>query len=477
MAILITGKTYVNNDQVTAANLNQAVNSSTFASGAVDGITTQLSGGAIIVRDGGITLAKQASLAANSLIGNATGSSATPTAISCTAAGRTIIAAADAAAQRTALSLGGAALLAVGTTAGTVAAGDDSRITGAAQKASNLSDLTNAATARTNLGLGTAAVEADTKYAHRANNLSDLASAATARTNLGLGTAAVEADTKYAHRTNNLSDLANAGTARTNLGLNTMATQAANSVAITGGSISGITDLAVADGGTGASNAAGARTNLLPSYSGNAGKILAVNVGATDAEWVSAGGGGTVTSVAVSGGTTGLSTSGGPITSAGTITLAGTLAIANGGTGATSAGAALTALGAYPASNPSGFTSNTGTIAGSSGSTDNRLIRADGTGGSTIQTSAVQVDDSGNMDNVANLTASGIINTSSGHYRVAGTQVLGAQQAAEANVSVSTTFFGSDMVDESGLVGAISALENKMNNLLAKLRTHGIIAT
>jgi hypothetical protein len=35
-------------------------------------------------------------------------------------------------------------------------------------------------------GFGTAAVEADTRYAHRANNLSDLASAATARTNLGI---------------------------------------------------------------------------------------------------------------------------------------------------------------------------------------------------------------------------------------------------------------------------------------------------
>jgi hypothetical protein len=65
------------------------------------------------------------------------------------------------------------------------------------------------------------------------------------------------------------------------------------------------------------------------------------------------GGGGGVTSVNVSGGTTGLTTSGGPITTSGTITLAGTLGITNGGTGATTAGAALTALGAAPLASPS----------------------------------------------------------------------------------------------------------------------------
>ena len=44
---------------------------------------------------------------------------------------------------------------------------------------------------------------------------------------------------------------------------------------------------------------------------------------------------GTVSSIAVSGGTTGLTVSGSPVTTSGTITLAGTLAVANGGTGAT----------------------------------------------------------------------------------------------------------------------------------------------
>jgi hypothetical protein len=52
-------------------------------------------------------------------------------------------------------------------------------------KSGNLSGLADPGVARTNLGLGTAAVQADTRYAHRANNLSDLANPATARGNLG----------------------------------------------------------------------------------------------------------------------------------------------------------------------------------------------------------------------------------------------------------------------------------------------------
>jgi len=76
---------------------------------------------------------------------------------------------------------------------------------------------------------------------------------------------------------------------------------------------------------------------------------------------------GTVTSVNASGGTTGMSFTGGPVTLAGTLTLNGTLAVSNGGTGATDAVAALTNLGAYPASNPAGYTSNVGTVTSVSG--------------------------------------------------------------------------------------------------------------
>lgn len=85
----------------------------------------------------------------------------------------------------------------------------------------------------------------------------------------------------------------------------------------------------------------------------------------------SAPGTGTVTSVNADGSTTGMSFSGGPVTTSGTLTLGGTLALSNGGTGATSAGAALTSLGAYPAANPSGFTSNAGTVTTASVTTAN----------------------------------------------------------------------------------------------------------
>jgi hypothetical protein len=51
----------------------------------------------------------------------------------------------------------------------------------------NLSDLASAATARLNLGLGTAATHAVGDFAQTANNLSDLPSPVTARTNLGGG--------------------------------------------------------------------------------------------------------------------------------------------------------------------------------------------------------------------------------------------------------------------------------------------------
>lgn len=67
-----------------------------------------------------------------------------------------------------------------------------------------------------------------------------------------------------------------------------------------------------------------------------AGRITAIANGSA--------GSGTVSSINVSGGTTGLTTTGGPVTTSGTITITGTLATTHGGTGLTTFGSALQVL-------------------------------------------------------------------------------------------------------------------------------------
>ena len=102
--------------------------------------------------------------------------------------------------------------------------------------------------------------------------------------------------------------------------------------------------LAVANGGTGQTTYTNGQL-LIGNTTGNtltkatltAGSGVSISNGNGSITISATGTGGTVTSVDVSGGTTGLTTSGGPITTSGTITLAGTLAVANGGTGVTTA--------------------------------------------------------------------------------------------------------------------------------------------
>ena len=190
----------------------------------------------------------------------------------------------------------------------------------------------------------------------------------------------------------------------------------------------------------------------------NSGDDVTVNVSA---------GTGTVTSVAVSGGTTGLTTSGGPITTTGTITLAGTLAVANGGTGvitstgsgsnvlstsptlvtpllgtptsgvatnltglplttgvtgllpvanggtgtatpAIVAGTNVTVSGTWPNQTVNATAGGTGDVAGPASSTDNALVRFDSTTGKLIQNSVVIVaDTTGNMSGVGTLSMGG----------------------------------------------------------------------
>lgn len=89
--------------------------------------------------------------------------------------------------------------------------------------------------------------------------------------------------------------------------------------------------LLLTNGGTGATTQSGAQANLLPAQATHANQFLKTN-GAGVLSW---GAVGTVTYIDVSGGTTGLTFSGSPVTSSGTVTMGGTLALTNGGTGAT----------------------------------------------------------------------------------------------------------------------------------------------
>ena len=153
--------------------------------------------------------------------------------------------------------------------------------------ASNLSDLANVVTARSNLGLGALAVlntiTASLISDASANGRSLITAADYAAMRvllslvIGTNVQAWDADLDTLATMGNtraallaalpayiqtLLDDVDAATARGTLLLGTIATQNANNVTITGGSITAITDLAIADGGTGASTAAAALANL-----------------------------------------------------------------------------------------------------------------------------------------------------------------------------------------------------------------------
>lgn len=280
----------------------------------------------------------------------------------------------------------------------------------------------SAGDARTNLGLGSISTQNSSSVTITGGSISgitDLAiadggtgasTAGDARTNLGLGTMSVETATDYLSKAGNLSGLASASTSRTNLGLGSISTQDSSSVTITGGSISGITDLAVADGGTGASTAANARVNLLPTYTSNGSKILALNSGASDVEWITLPATG-VTSVALSAPNI-FSVSGSPVTSTGTLALSLATQTANyvwaGPTTGTASTPSFRALVANDIPALSYLSTSGGTVSGSVTVTGNLTIQGTTT---TIDSTTVTVADKnivlGNVATPTDTTADG----------------------------------------------------------------------
>lgn len=134
----------------------------------------------------------------------------------------------------------------------------------------------------------------------------------------------------------------------------------------------------------------------LPAADGSANQVLKTN-GSGNLGWVTPNAG-TVTSVDVSGGTTGLTTSGGPVTGSGTITLAGTLGVANGGTGATTLTGVVKGNGtsAFTASNVNLASEVTGTLpvanggTGQTSYTDGQLLIGNSTSGTLSKSTLTQ---------------------------------------------------------------------------------------
>lgn len=193
------------------------------------------------------------------------------------------------------------------------------------------------------------------------------------------------------------------------------------------------------------------------------------------------GGTGTVTSVNVSGGTTGLTATGGPVTTSGTITLAGTLAVANGGTGGTTATAALTnLLPSQTGNSGKALTTNgtstawstltTGTVTSVAlSSTDFSVsgspITSSGTITTNLNTTAVTpgsytygsftVDSKGRLTAASSGTPVTSFNTRTGAVTLTSTDVTGALTYTPARSGAN-----SDITSLTGITGAISTVDH-----------------
>ncbi len=223
------------------------------------------------------------------------------------------------------------------------------------------------------------------------------------------------------------------GSAATTIGAATTTTTINGATALTGAvTFSSLPNIPLATGsilfGNGSNQAA-------PLAIGANGQVLQIIGGLPAWAAIPGDGGGTVTSIDASGGTTGLTFTGGPITTSGLLTLGGTLGVVNGGTGATSAVAARTNLGAAASGANSDITNLTGLTGitlpagtvSSSQIVDGTIVGADIASGTILNS------------NLANSSFSALVGTTGTDVNVSGLPVaLGGTLAINIPTASST---------------------------------------
>ena len=226
------------------------------------------------------------------------------------------------------------------------------------------------------------------------------------------------------------------------------------SVNNSGTSSAAVFNFTIPQGVTGAQGPQGTTGAVGPGVAigGNTGQVLAKASGTNyDTYWQTITGTGTVTSVNVSGGATGLTTTGGPITSGGTITLGGTLGVANGGTGATTLTGYLIGNGtsAVTASSTIPTTALSGTI--TNAQLANSFI--------TINSTVISLGGSGTIT-AANPNA---LTIGTG---LSGTSYTGAAAVTIAIDSTVATLTGSQTLTNKSISGSTNTLTNIPNSAL-----------